>query len=178
MLQRVLRTSMPDDVSFFRSRFDVYSGASPRPGVRVYAQGAVLGEGADLVVDVVFDLALHPRPAWVSMEGFRVRAVSSSTIVATKLRVVAELDRGWRPKDLSDALLLLRARPPADLGAAIEHAWAQTDVAPREILVRPSWWSPGRARWDAWRTRSASTRAPGRADQRATRGTSGARRAW
>ncbi len=150
-LRRMLSDSANDEVIFHRSRFDVYSAASVRPGVRLYAQGSVAGERADLVVDVVFNLELYPAPEWVSMHDFRLRMIAGSTIVATKLRVLAELDRAWRAKDLSDALLLLRAHNLCNLGEAMEHAWTQGDVDPREMIAHPSWWNTGSARWNAWR---------------------------
>jgi hypothetical protein len=155
--------SIGDGVTFDRYRLDAYDRQSPRPGLRLVAAGALPdGELGELVVDVVFGLPLWPAARWEPLDGGALRMVVPSTIIGTKLRVIAELGpRGWRPKDLADVLLLLRRAPAPtrELGAAIERESARSI----EELLRsiPSWNSPRAvARWRAFARESPELEVP------------------
>ncbi|MEM9072874.1 MAG: nucleotidyl transferase AbiEii/AbiGii toxin family protein [Myxococcota bacterium] len=111
-------------------------------GVRMHIAGETGGRRATFTVDVNALVSLWPHP--VARRG--IRNVAASTMVGTKLKVLAELGPyRWRAKDLRDALLLLRhgAIPRRELAEATECAWEQGSPlvdSPAALLRSAEWW--------------------------------------
>jgi hypothetical protein len=127
-----------------------------------------LGFGAadqPLSIDVGFGDPLVPGPVWLDYPtllpepGARIRACRPETQAAWKLHGLAEMDTGWRPKDLAD-LWLITTRVPLEVDAlppAIEAAFVSRGYRIEDatgLFDRPHWATKtARVRWDAHRGR-------------------------
>lgn len=146
-LRAALARAAPDGVRFDPERVRIAHGWHPEtPGVLVEAWGAA-DRGAEQRVrlDLRFALPLGPEPEPERVGGCRVWQARPETLIARKLRVLAEHGRaGWRCKDLADvALLATRAPPdPARFELALRAAFGDAPRAEaREMLTHPAWWA-------------------------------------
>lgn len=120
-----------DDLQFGELHISPYVG-SPRPGLQLFARSNL----GDVTADVTFELDVWPA---AHRQG-DVWTCPPEMIIATKTRVIGELGRRWRTKDLADIWHLLRRFPPETrvLGEAMERFggrplagtwWNQSDAA-------------------------------------------------
>jgi hypothetical protein len=155
---RTLARDGADGVVFEADRFrvDPIHTSSPHPGMRLFAVGRADGDFGEITVDVTFDLPIWPDPTrgTLRLEGGEAALwlCPREMLVGRKLQVLAELGpHRWRPKDLSDAWMILRRLPPSGpaLGEAIERAFAGHDHAALDDLLGRSFWSEHHAdvRW-------------------------------
>ncbi|MCA9609885.1 MAG: nucleotidyl transferase AbiEii/AbiGii toxin family protein [Myxococcales bacterium] len=164
-VRRVLGDGRASDGVVFdadRFRLDAMRRESDHPGIRLYAAGHVDGCFAEMTADFTHRMEVWPRPAPTRLAAApgRLALCAPAMLIGRKLQVTAELGRPhWRPKDLADLLVMLRAAPPttAVLGEAVERAFAGRPEASAlgDVLGRPSWWSSEHARM-RWRRHARS----------------------
>jgi Nucleotidyl transferase AbiEii toxin, Type IV TA system len=151
-VRAILAEPLDDGVVFDATRTRVTgirldSGA---PGVRAFVAGVSAGEEIDFNIDVTFGPA--PRPAAVRTNfptargPISVLACRPESVVCQKVQALLHRGPlGWRPKDLSD-LVLLFARVPLDAGdlrAALPPYLAEIDrtgAHARALFGPDSWW--------------------------------------
>lgn len=158
LFKRTLARDAADGVVFEADRFrvDQIQTATPHPGMRLFAVGRAGGDFGEITIDTTFAM-----PIWPDASRARMRLGASGEVdfwlcppemlVARKLQVTAELGPyRWRPKDLSDVWMILRASPTsAFLGEAVERAFAGHDHAPIDDLLDGAFWTERTAdiRW-------------------------------
>ncbi len=149
----------PDGLSFEidRCRARAIWSDSDFPGVRLSVSARGLGRRLHTTIDVGFGDPLVPAAAPVDYPlqvggSARIWAVHPATLVGWKLHGLSEWGRSrWRPKDLHDLWLLLRApvlcgtSPPDRLAEAIEVAFTSrgdTSADAVRVLADPAWQAP------------------------------------
>jgi Nucleotidyl transferase AbiEii toxin, Type IV TA system len=170
---RTLARDAGDGVVFEADRFrvDRIQTATPHPGMRLFAVGRAAGSFGEISIDTTFAM-----PIWPDAVRDRLRIGSTEVpfwlcpkemLVGRKLQVLAQLGpHHWRPKDLSDVWMILRAAPASGAQAeAIERAFAGHDHAPLDDLLGGAFWSERSAdvRWSRFAAQLPRDAVPARA---------------
>ena len=154
LFERTLAGEAGDGVVFEADRFrvDPIQTATPHPGMRLFAVGRAGGVFGEITIDTTFDMPIWPDAVRGHLRlGASFWLCPPEMLVGRKLQVLAELGPNrWRPKDLSDVWMILRASPASgSLGEAIERAFAGHDHAPIDDLLDRAFWTERTAdvRW-------------------------------
>jgi hypothetical protein len=157
LFARTLACDVGDGVVFEADRFrvDRIQTATPHPGMRLFAVGRAGGDFGEISIDTTFAMPIWPAAVRgeLRLGGGEVPfwLCPPEMLVGRKLQVLAQLGpHRWRPKDLSDVWMILRGGATgAQLGEAIERAFAGYDHAPVEELLDQRFWTERSAdvRW-------------------------------
>lgn len=163
-IARALAVAVDDDVAIDASSLTAHGMWTDTafPGVRLTCALGLgrAGQRQRISIDVGFHDPLVPAATTIELpSGARAAACRPETQLAWKLHALAEMEHGWRPKDVADLWLITRHAPwtTRDLTPAIEAAFASRGFAlarAASTLAAAHWTTKtARVRWDAYRAR-------------------------